>query len=309
MTARLLDGVAIGAAIRAEVAASTAALAGRGIVPGLSVILVGENPASQIYVRSKARACIEAGMRSQVLELPAGIPESELLAVVGRLNHDPAVHGILCQLPLPAHLDTERVLLAIDPAKDVDGLHPLNAGKLVLGDRSGFRPATPFGVQQLLLRSEIPISGVHAVIVGRSQLVGRPLANLLSQPGHGGDATVTLAHSRTRDLAAVCRTADILVVAMGRAESIGPDAVRPGATVIDVGTTRVADATRPRGYRLAGDVQFEPVRQVAGAITPVPGGVGPMTIAMLLVNTLQATAQHAGLASAPATAAAPIPAP
>lgn len=298
MTARLLDGAAIGAAIRSEVAASTAALAARGIVPGLSVILVGDNPASQIYVRSKAKACIEAGIRSDVLELPAGIPESELLAEVERLNREPAVHGILCQLPLPAHLNTERVLLAIDPAKDVDGLHPLNAGKLVLGDHSGFRPATPYGVQQLLLRSAIPITGAHAVIVGRSQLVGRPLANLLSQPGPGGDATVTLAHSRTRDLPAVCRTADILVLAMGRAESIGAEAVRPGATVIDVGTTRVADATRPRGYRLAGDVRFDEVRLVAGAITPVPGGVGPMTIAMLLVNTLQATAQRADVAAA-----------
>lgn len=298
MTARLLDGAAIGASIRSEVAAATAALAARGIVPGLSVILVGDNPASQIYVRSKAKACIEAGMRSEVLELPAGIPESELLAAVERLNREPAVHGILCQLPLPAHLNTERVLLAIDPAKDVDGLHPLNAGKLVLGDHSGFRPATPYGVQQLLLRSAIPITGAHAVIVGRSQLVGRPLANLLSQPGPGGDATVTLAHSRTRDLAAVCRTADILVLAMGRAESIGAEAVRPGATVVDVGTTRVADATRPRGYRLAGDVRFDEVRRVAGAITPVPGGVGPMTIAMLLVNTLQATAQRAGVVAA-----------
>jgi methylenetetrahydrofolate dehydrogenase (NADP+)/methenyltetrahydrofolate cyclohydrolase len=298
VTARLLDGAAIGASIRSEVAAATAALAARGIVPGLSVILVGDNPASQIYVRSKAKACIEAGMRSEVLELPAGIPESELLAAVERLNREPAVHGILCQLPLPAHLNTERVLLAIDPAKDVDGLHPLNAGKLVLGDHSGFRPATPYGVQQLLLRSAIPITGAHAVIVGRSQLVGRPLANLLSQPGPGGDATVTLAHSRTRDLAAVCRTADILVLAMGRAESIGAEAVRPGATVVDVGTTRVADATRPRGYRLAGDVRFDEVRRVAGAITPVPGGVGPMTIAMLLVNTLQATAQRAGVVAA-----------
>jgi methylenetetrahydrofolate dehydrogenase (NADP+)/methenyltetrahydrofolate cyclohydrolase len=288
VTARIIDGAAIGAAIRAEVAASSAALVRRGVTPGLAVVLVGEDPPSQIYVRSKARACIEAGMESRVVSLPNETSEVDLLAVIDGLNRDPLVHGILCQLPLPRHIRTDVVVRRIDPAKDVDGLHPMNVGKLVLGDPTGFRPATPFGVQQLLLRSGIAITGARAVIVGRSQLVGRPLSQLLSLPGPGGDATVTLAHSRTRELPAVCRTADILIVAIGRAESIGADAVQPGATVIDVGTTRVADPTRPRGYRLAGDVRFDEVRDVAGAITPVPGGVGPMTIAMLLVNTLQA---------------------
>ncbi len=288
MTAGIIDGAAIGAAIRAEVADGAAALARRGVTPGLAVILVGEDPPSQIYVRSKARACVEAGMQSRVVALPADTPEVDLLDTIDQLNHDVAVHGILCQLPLPSHIRTDVVVRRIDPAKDVDGLHPMNVGKLVLGDATGFKPATPFGVQQLLLRSGIATSGARAVIVGRSQLVGRPLSVLLSLPGPGGDATVTVAHSRTRGLAAVCRTADILVVAIGRAESIGADAVQPGAAVIDVGTTRVADPTRPRGYRLAGDVRFDEVRAVAGAITPVPGGVGPMTIAMLLVNTLQA---------------------
>jgi methylenetetrahydrofolate dehydrogenase (NADP+)/methenyltetrahydrofolate cyclohydrolase len=291
VTARLIDGAAIGAAIRVDVARDAASLGARGIVPGLAVLLVGEDPPSQIYVRSKARACMEAGMRSEVLALSAAITEAELLGVIDRLNGDDAVHGILCQLPLPRHLNTEVILRRIDPAKDVDGLHPINAGKLVLGDATGFKPATPLGVQQLLVRSGIETRGANVVIVGRSNLVGRPLANLLSQSGPGGDATVTIAHSRTIDLVGVCRAADILVVAIGRAEFIRAEAVKPGATVIDVGTTRVADATRPRGYRLEGDVAFDEVREVAGAITPVPGGVGPMTIAMLLVNTLQATMQ------------------
>jgi methylenetetrahydrofolate dehydrogenase (NADP+)/methenyltetrahydrofolate cyclohydrolase len=291
VTARVIDGTAIGAAIRGEVRHGVASLAAQGVVPGLSVILVGEDPPSQVYVRSKAKACVEAGMRSEVVALPADSTEAQLLAVIDRLNRDDSVHGILCQLPLPDQIDAERMLRRIDPAKDVDGLHPINAGKLVLGDPTGFKPATPFGVQQLLVRSEIATRGAHVVIVGRSSLVGRPLANLLSQPGPGADATVTIAHSRSRDLPGICRTADILVVAIGRAEFIRADAVKPGAAVIDVGTTRVADSTRPRGYRLAGDVAFEEVREVAGAITPVPGGVGPMTIAMLLVNTLQATMQ------------------
>ena len=295
MSARLIDGAAIGAEIRAEVAAQVALLTAQGIVPSLAVVLVGEDPPSQIYVRSKAKACIAAGMHSEVITLPADTPGAELASVIDRLNADPRVHGILCQLPLPPQMHDDAILRRIDPAKDVDGFHPVNVGKLVLGDPSGFKPATPYGIQQLLMRSGIEPRGAHVVIVGRSNLVGRPLANLLSLPGAGGDATVTVAHSRTHDLAAMCRTADILVVAIGRAEFIKAAAVKPGATVIDVGTTRVNDATRPRGYRLAGDVAFDEVREVAGAITPVPGGVGPMTIAMLLVNTLQAaSAQRAG---------------
>lgn len=288
MSARLIDGAAIGAGIRAEVATRAAVLRDKGIIPGLAVVLVGEDPPSQIYVRSKARACHEAGMHSEIVNLPADTTQDTLEAAIDRLNVDPMIHGILCQLPLPPHLDPEPILRRIDPAKDVDGFHPVNAGKLVLGDPTAFKPATPSGVQQLLIRSEIETRGASVVIVGRSNLVGRPLANLLSLPGAGGDATVTLAHSRTQEIGAVCRQADILVVAIGRAEFVRGAMIKPGATVIDVGTTRVDDATRPRGYRLAGDVAFEEASQVAGAITPVPGGVGPMTIAMLLVNTLQA---------------------
>lgn len=288
MTARRIDGAAVAATIRSEVATHVTALTARGIVPGLAVIVVGDDAASQIYVRSKGRACVEVGMHSETVVLSADIAEAQLLAVIDRLNADPLIHGILCQLPIPAHINADRVLRRIDPTKDVDGFHPLNVGKVVLGDPSGFRPATPYGIQQLLVREGVDIAGAHAVIVGRSNIVGRPMANLLLQQGPGGNATVTIAHSRTRDLAAVCRTADILIVAMGRAEFIGPSAVQPGATVIDVGINRVTDASRPKGYRIAGDVAFDAVSEVAGAITPVPGGVGPMTIAMLLVNALQA---------------------
>jgi methylenetetrahydrofolate dehydrogenase (NADP+)/methenyltetrahydrofolate cyclohydrolase len=295
VSARLIDGAAIGAAIRAEVTAQAALLRAQGIVPGLAVVLVGEDPPSQVYVRAKAKACAEAGIRSEEIVLPVDVGEAELAAVIDRLNADARVHGILCQLPLPSHVHAEAILRRIDPAKDVDGFHPVNVGKVVLGDPGGFKPATPYGVQQLLMRSGIETRGARVVIVGRSNLVGRPLANLLSLPGVGGDATVTIAHSRTHDLGAVCRTADILVVAIGRPEFIRAGAVKTGATVIDVGTTRVDDPARPRGYRLAGDVAFDEVREVAGAITPVPGGVGPMTIAMLLVNTLQAaSARRAG---------------
>ena len=288
MSARLIDGAAIAAGIRAEVAAQVTRLGAVGIVPGLAVVLVGDDAPSQVYVRAKARACGEAGIHSEVIRLPVDTSEAALVAVIDRLNRDPRIHGILCQLPLPPHIRTDAILRRVDPAKDVDGFHPVNAGKLVLGDSTGFKPATPYGIQQLLMRAGLETGGARVVVVGRSHLVGRPLANLLSLPGAGGDATVTLADSRTRDLAAVCRTADILVVAIGRAEFIRAAAVAPGATVIDVGTTRVDDPGRPRGYRLAGDVAFDEVRAVAGAITPVPGGVGPMTIAMLLVNTLQA---------------------
>ena len=288
MSARRLDGTAIAATIRAEVKDEVSALATKGVVPGLTVVLVGDDPASQIYVRSKGRACIEAGMRSDTVILPADTSEAALLAEIDRLNADPSVHGILCQLPVPAQINSDRVIQRIDPAKDVDGFHPVNIGKVVLGDPSGFRPATPYGVQQLLVRSGIETSGATAVIVGRSNIVGKPLANLLSLSGPGGDATVTLTHSRTRNLSAVCRTADILVVGIGRPEFIGADAIKAGATVVDVGINRVPDAGAPRGYRIAGDVDHAAASEVAGALTPVPGGVGPMTIAMLLVNTVQA---------------------
>ncbi len=293
MTARVLDGTAIAQTIRTEVAAQVATLSARGQKPGLAAVLVGEDPASAVYVRSKGKACEEAGMHSVTLRLPANTSEAELLETVDRLNADQQIHGILVQLPLPKHINSERVLRRIDPIKDVDGFHPVNVGKLVVGDRTAFRPATPYGVQQMLIRSGIETRGAHAVIVGRSNIVGRPMANLLIQQGPGGDATVTVCHSKTRDLPAVTRSADILIAAIGKAEFVTAEMVRPGAVVIDVGINRVDEASRPRGYRLVGDVAYGPVSQVASAITPVPGGVGPMTIAMLLQNTLQAMQQAA----------------
>ncbi|MFZ5623691.1 MAG: bifunctional methylenetetrahydrofolate dehydrogenase/methenyltetrahydrofolate cyclohydrolase FolD [Gemmatimonadota bacterium] len=288
MTARLIDGVAIAKTIRAEIAVEVKQLRERGIIPGLAVVLVGEDPASRAYVSSKEKACIEAGMHSIKITRPATIPEAELLDIVDQLNRDPAVHGILVQLPLPRHIDAQKVLLRIDPAKDVDGFHPVNVGKVVISDPTAFRPCTPYGVQQMLVREGIETRGAHAVIVGRSTIVGRPMASLLLQDGPGGNATVTVCHSRSRDLPAICRTADILIVAIGKAEFITGAMVRPGAVVIDVGINRVEDPSAPRGYRLTGDVAFAEAVEVASAITPVPGGVGPMTIAMLLQNTLQA---------------------
>ena len=292
MSARIIDGVAIGKSIRAEVAVETAKLAAKGIKPGLAVVLVGENPASQVYVRSKGRACEEAGMHSVTITLPSDTTEADLLATVHRLNNDPAIHGMLVQLPLPKYMNSELVIRSIDPGKDVDGFHPVNVGKLVLGDKTGFRPATPFGVQQMLLRSNIETKGAHAVIVGRSAIVGKPMANLLIQDGPGGNATVTVCHSRSRDLPGITRTADILIVAIGKPEFVTADMVQPGAVVIDVGINRVDDSASPKGYRLAGDVKYAEVAEIASAITPVPGGVGPMTIAMLLMNTLQAVTQR-----------------
>ncbi len=293
MSAKILDGTAIARAIRDEVAVEVGRVSRDGRKPGLAAVLVGEDPASGVYVRSKGKACEEAGMHSETIRLPAGTSEAELLATVDRLNTDPAIHGILVQLPLPKHINSERVLHRIEPAKDVDGFHPMNVGKLVTGDKTAFRPATPYGVQQMLLRSGIDTRGAHAVIVGRSNIVGKPMANLLIQQGQGGDATVTVCHSRTRDLPAVTRLADILIAAIGKAEFVTADMVRPGAVVIDVGINRVDDPARPRGYRLVGDVAYDAVAQIASAITPVPGGVGPMTIAMLLQNTLQAMKQAA----------------
>ena len=291
MSARILDGVPLADAIRAEVAESVKQHKGSGRQPGLAVVIVGENPASQVYVKAKGKACEEAGMHSETVRLPVETSEDELLEVVRRLNTDPRIHGFLVQLPLPKHINGERVLNSIDPAKDVDGFHPVNVGKLSIGDPTALKPATPFGVQQMLIRSGIETKGANAVIVGRSNIVGKPMASLLIQPGPGGDATVTVCHSKSRDLAGICRSADILVVAMGRPEFVTADMVRPGATVIDVGINRVDDASQPKGYRIVGDVAYGPVSEVAGAITPVPGGVGRMTIAMLLQNTLQAFEQ------------------
>jgi len=291
MSGRIIDGVALGKAIRGEVAAAVAAMASSGRRPGLAVVLVGENPASKAYVGSKEKACHEAGIHSVKITRPETIAEAELLGIIDGLNADPAIHGILVQLPLPKHVDSQKVLERIDPAKDVDGFHPVNVGKLVIGDPTALRPCTPYGVQQMLLRSGIETKGAHAVVVGRSTIVGKPMANLLIQQGPGGDATVTVCHSRTRDLPAVCRSADILIAAIGKAEFVTRDFVRPGAVVIDVGINRVDDASVPKGYRLVGDVKYDEVAELASAITPVPGGVGPMTIAMLMQNTLQAMQQ------------------
>lgn len=291
MTARLLDGKVLARQIRDEVAVEVQALLARGVRPGLAVVLVGEDPASQVYVRSKGKACEEAGMHSETIRLPAETTEPELLAVIDRLNADPAIHGMLVQLPLPRQLNSERVLRRIDPGKDVDGFHPVNVGKLVLGDPTAFKPATPHGVLEMLLRSGIETKGANAVVVGRSNIVGRPMANLLIQDAPGGNATVTVCHSRSRDLPAITRGADLLIVAIGRANFITADMVRPGAVVIDVGINRVDDPAIPKGYRIVGDVEFAPVAEIASAITPVPGGVGQMTIALLLKNTLQAARQ------------------
>jgi methylenetetrahydrofolate dehydrogenase (NADP+)/methenyltetrahydrofolate cyclohydrolase len=291
VSARVLDGAPLADAIRAEVAEGVRRHAAAGRPPGLAVVIVGENPASQVYVRAKGKACEEAGMHSETVRLAEDTTEAELLATVERLNHDPRIDGFLVQLPLPKHINGERVLNAVDPAKDVDGFHPVNVGKLSIGDPTALKPATPYGVQQMLIRSGIETKGAHAVIVGRSNIVGKPMASLLIQQGRGGDATVTVCHSKSRDLPGVCRTADLLIVAIGRPEFVTADMVRPGATVVDVGINRVNDASQPKGYRIVGDVAYEPVREVAGAITPVPGGVGRMTIAMLLQNTLQAFEQ------------------
>lgn len=296
MTARLLDGAALGRQIRAEVATDVAELLRLGTRPGLAVILVGEDPASQVYVRSKGRACEEAGMTSVTHRLPDTTTQEDLLQLIDQVNADPAIHGLLVQLPLPKHINTDLVLRRVSPAKDVDGFHPVNVGKLVLGDSTGFRPATPYGVQQMLVRSGIETKGANAVILGRSTIVGRPMAGLLLKDGPGGNATVTVCHSRSRDLPSITRNADILVAAIGKPQFVTGDMIKPGAVVIDVGINRVDDSTAAKGYRLVGDVDFEAAKEIASAITPVPGGVGPMTIAMLLVNTLQAARMSIGQA-------------
>lgn len=286
MKAHLIDGKAVAAQIRAEVKTAVAALASRG-TPGLAVILVGEDPASEVYVRSKGRACEQAGIRSLTRKHPATIPEAELLAEIDALNRDPHYHGILVQMPLPGHIDPQKVIEAVSPLKDVDCFHPFNVGRLVIG-MSVFEPCTPAGIVELLTRYEIDPAGKHVVVLGRSNIVGKPMANLLVQKKAGANAVVTVAHSRAKDIAALTRQADILVAAIGQAEFVKADMVKDGAVVIDVGINRVDDPGSERGYRLAGDVAFAEVAEKAGFITPVPGGVGPMTIAMLLKNTLKA---------------------
>ncbi len=293
MPAEIIDGAAVAGKVRAEVALAAAALAKKGIVPGLTVVLVGEDPASTVYVGAKEKACLEAGMRGETIRLPATTTQAELLAVVDRLNEDPGIHGILVQMPLPKQIDAQTVIRRIAPHKDVDGFHPVNVGKLLIGDKDGFAPCTPWGVQQLLEAYGVKTAGMECVIVGRSNIVGKPMASLMVQPGAHADCTVTICHSRTRDLKAHCTRADLLIAAIGRAEFITGDMVKPGAVVIDVGMNRVDDATAKAGYRLKGDVHFESAKQVASLITPVPGGVGRMTIAMLLKNTVRAAEMSA----------------
>ena len=281
MTAKILDGKQLAQRIRSELAEDVVEfIQNNGVVPCLAAVLVGEDPASEVYVRNKRRACEAVGIDSQLHRLNADAASEELLRLIAKLNKDQAVHGILVQLPLPRQIDTSRVLIAVNPAKDVDAFHPENVGRLVQG-RPRFLPCTPQAVQQLLARSGIEIAGRHVVIVGRSDIVGRPLSIILSQRGPDSDATVTLCHSHTHDLPAVTRLADILIVAIGRPKFVTPDMVKPGTVVVDVGINRTADG-------VVGDVDFAAVREVAGAITPVPGGIGPLTIAMLLKNTLSA---------------------
>ena len=297
LRAELIDGKAIAETIRNEVAADVARLAAQGIVPGLTVVLVGDDSASATYVGAKEKASKAAGMQGETIRLPASTTQTELLTVVERLNADPSVHGILVQMPLPSHIDPDTVIRHILPEKDVDGFHPVNVGKLLIGHTDGFVSCTPAGVIELLVRSGVETRGAEAVIVGRSNIVGKPMAALLVQGRAGGDATVTVCHSRTKDLAFHTRRADILIAAIGRAEMITGDMIKPGAVVIDVGMNTKPDATKAKGTRLCGDVHFDSAVQVASKITPVPGGVGPMTIAMLLRNTVRAAERTLAVAA------------
>ena len=296
MAAQIIDGKQVAADMRVELKDEVAKLAEQGIVPGLGVILVGEDPASQSYVRAKERACEEAGIYSDDNRLPADSSQEDLIALVEKMNNDPKINGILVQLPLPKGLNEAEVLLTIDPDKDVDGFHPMNVGKMVVGEKA-FLPCTPHGVIQLLLRSGVKIEGAKVVIVGRSNIVGKPLMNMLIQKNAKGNATVTVCHTRTKDLSGHTKQADIVIAAAGRPNTITADIVKEGVVVIDVGVNRVEDATKKKGYRLVGDVDFEAVKEKASLITPVPGGVGPMTITMLLYNTVESAKRAAGLVS------------
>ena len=287
----LIDGRLIAEKVYVDLRRDIAELKAKGVTPGLAVVLIGDNPASRAYVRSKDKMCRELGLHSIKLELPASITQSDLLSRVEELNRDSNIHGILVQSPPPEHIDEAAIVRALDPRKDVDGFHPENVAKLVLDDPSGFVPCTPLGVQRLLTESQVKIDGAHVVVLGRSMIVGKPLALLLMHKNKNANATVTVVHSRSRDLAGITRSADIVVAAIGRAEFVRADHVREGAVVIDVGINRVEQATSERGYRLVGDVAFDEVSRRASAITPVPGGVGPMTIAMLMANTVKAARQ------------------
>ena len=293
MPARIIDGKQIAAQMRAELKAQVTSLFEHNIVPGLGVVLVGSDPASQSYVTAKEKACEEIGIYSDDNRLAADTTEEQLLDLVGKMNRDPKIHGILVQLPLPKHINEDRVLLAIDPRKDVDGFHPVSVGKMVVGHET-FLPCTPHGVVQLLLRSGVTLEGADVVIVGRSNIVGKPLANMLMQKSGTGNATVTVCHTRTRDIAKYTRAADIVIAAAGKPRTVTADMVREGVVVIDVGVNRVPDASKKNGYRLVGDVDFDAVSKKASLITPVPGGVGPMTITMLLYNTVASAKRFAG---------------
>jgi len=294
MSAQIIDGKKIAQQMRQELKEEVGKLRSKGIVPGLGVILVGQDPASQSYVRSKERACEKIGIYSDDNHLPAETTQDELLNLIEKMNSDDKIHGILVQLPLPEQIDEKVVLLAVDPSKDVDGFHPVNIGKMVAGQKA-FLPCTPHGIIQLLIKSDVKIEGSHSVIVGRSNIVGKPLANLLIQKCPTGNATVTVCHTRTKNISHHTLQADILVAAAGRPGTITADMVKKGAVVIDVGVNRVEDESKEKGYHLVGDVDFEAVKGKAGLITPVPGGVGPMTITMLLYNTVESAKRKAGL--------------
>jgi methylenetetrahydrofolate dehydrogenase (NADP+)/methenyltetrahydrofolate cyclohydrolase len=285
---QLIDGRAIAAQIQSELTARLAALKARGVPPGLAFVRVGEDPASKVYVGRKEKACAQLGIASETHVLPEQTSEAELLALLAKLNADPRLHGILVQAPLPKHIRQEIVYATVLPTKDVDGFHPVNVGKLMLGDATGFQPCTPAGVRELLVRAGVKTDGAEVVILGRGNIVGKPMAAMLCQKGRHANATVTLCHSATRDIKAHCRRADILIAAMGVAEFVRADMVKPGAAVMDVGVNRVPDPTAKTGTKLVGDVAFAEVQPIAGKITPNPGGVGPMTIAMLMQNTVRA---------------------
>ena len=287
MACKIISGPEVSGEIYGELRQRIEKLKSEGTVPGLAVILVGDDPASQVYVRNKGRKCEELGMHSETIVLPKETTEEELLQRIDALNKDKSIHGFLVQLPLPKHIDEDKVIEAIDPSKDVDGFHPVNVGRMLIG-KPGFLPATPAGVQQMLLRSGVETAGKHVVVVGRSNIVGKPMAALMIQRGLGADSTVTVVHSKTPDLGAITRQADILIVAIGKPRFITADMVKEGAVVIDVGTNRIDDPTHPKGSRLVGDVDFENVKEKGSAITPVPGGVGPMTICMLMANAVKA---------------------
>jgi len=294
MVAKVIRGPEIAEQIKQELRVKVAELKERGITPGLAVVLVGEDPASQQYVRNKAKGCEELGLYSRTIVLPEDTPEEKVLETVDQLNADPTIHGFLVQLPLPKHIDENKVIMRIDPAKDADGFHPVNVGRMLIGNPM-FLPATPHGIQEMLVRSGNDPEGKHVVIVGRSNIVGKPVAAILMQKKKGANATVTLCHSRTRDLASLVRLGDIVIAAIGSPRFITADMIKPGAVVIDVGTNRIEDPAAKKGYRWVGDVDFDAVSEKASAITPVPGGVGPMTITMLMKNTVTAACRAAGI--------------